>query len=174
MDQEKVGRFIASLRREAGLTQEALGELVGVSNKTVSRWETGRYAPDIDTLQLLSRQFQVSLNELVAGERLDNADFRGKADEQLMAAAKASLFTLKEQEAYFTRKWRREHRALMILLAALIVLVGVWLALHWPSHAPAGVCLAVLVAHGFLNNRMRAYVEHALYGEGTQGTNREA
>lgn len=41
MDQAKIGKFLALLRREAGLTQEALGEKLGVTNKTVSRWETG-------------------------------------------------------------------------------------------------------------------------------------
>ena len=51
MDQIKIGRFIAALRRQAGLTQEALGEKLGVTNKTVSRWENGNYMPDIEMLQ---------------------------------------------------------------------------------------------------------------------------
>ena len=41
MDQVKIGKFIAELRRRAGLTQEALGEKIGVTNKTISRWENG-------------------------------------------------------------------------------------------------------------------------------------
>ena len=56
MDQGKIGKFIASLRREAGLTQEMLGEKLGVTNKTVSRWETGSYLPDIETFSLLARR----------------------------------------------------------------------------------------------------------------------
>ena len=47
MDQEKIGRFIAQLRREQGMTQEALGQELLVTNKTVSRWETGAYLPEI-------------------------------------------------------------------------------------------------------------------------------
>lgn len=50
MDQAKVGKFIAQLRKEQGLTQEALGERLGVTNKTVSRWENGNYMPDIELL----------------------------------------------------------------------------------------------------------------------------
>ena len=50
MDQIKVGKFIAMLRKEQGLTQEALGQKLGVTNKTVSRWETGNYMPDIELL----------------------------------------------------------------------------------------------------------------------------
>ena len=50
MDQVKVGKFIAALRKEQGLTQEALGQRLGVTNKTVSRWENGNYMPDIELL----------------------------------------------------------------------------------------------------------------------------
>lgn len=70
MDQGKTGRYIARLRRDAGLTQQALGWQLGVSNKTVSRWETGRYLPDIDLLRQLAQFFGVSMEELLAGERL--------------------------------------------------------------------------------------------------------
>ena len=48
MDQIKIGSFITQLRRENSLTQEQLGERLGVTNKTVSRWETGTYMPDIE------------------------------------------------------------------------------------------------------------------------------
>ena len=51
MDQRKIGEFIAAMRKEQGLTQEELGYRLGVTNKTISRWETGKYMPDIDKLQ---------------------------------------------------------------------------------------------------------------------------
>ena len=56
MDQIKTGKLIASLRKEANLTQEELGRKLGVSNKTVSRWENGNYMPDVETLRLLSKE----------------------------------------------------------------------------------------------------------------------
>ena len=59
MDQVKIGKFIAKLRNENNLTQEALGEKLGVTNKTISRWENGHYLPDIEMLQLLSKEFNV-------------------------------------------------------------------------------------------------------------------
>ena len=52
MNPVKIGKFIAELRRKNGLTQEALGEKLGVTNKTISRWENGNYMPDIEMLQL--------------------------------------------------------------------------------------------------------------------------
>ena len=60
MDQIKIGKFIAALRKEKGLTQEKLGEKLGVTNKTVSRWENGNYMPDVEMLSLLSEEFGVS------------------------------------------------------------------------------------------------------------------
>ena len=50
MDLMKTGKFIADLRKEKGLTQEQLGEKIGVTNKTVSRWETGVYLPPVDVM----------------------------------------------------------------------------------------------------------------------------
>ena len=48
MDQIKIGKFIAALRKEKCLTQEQLGENLGVTNKTISRWENGNYMPDVE------------------------------------------------------------------------------------------------------------------------------
>lgn len=68
MDPVKIGKRIAELRRKEGLTQEALGEKLGVSNKTISRWENGNDMPDIEMLPLLAREFKISIDELLGGE----------------------------------------------------------------------------------------------------------
>ena len=86
MDQERIGRFICAMRKQQGITQEQLGESLGVTNKTVSRWETGKYMPDIDKLQELSAILGISINELLAGERIeDAASFVKKADENIFS-----------------------------------------------------------------------------------------
>ena len=69
MDQIKIGSFLQSLRKENGLTQEQLAERLGVSRRTVSRWETGTNLPDLDILVELSDLYTVSLRELLDGER---------------------------------------------------------------------------------------------------------
>ena len=71
MDQYKIGRFIAEKRKQKNMTQEALGEKVCVTNKTVSRWETGRYMPDLDTIPVLCEELGITVNELLCGEKLD-------------------------------------------------------------------------------------------------------
>lgn len=71
MNLDKIGKFIALNRRNKGLTQEQLAEKLGVTNKTVSRWETGRYMPDLSLLKPLSEELGITLNELLSGEKLD-------------------------------------------------------------------------------------------------------
>lgn len=104
MDQIKIGKFIAALRKDKGLTQEQLGEKLGVTNKTISRWENGNYMPDVEMLSLLSKEFGVSINELISGERLWAEDFKKAADDNLVTALNNSTFTLKEKIVFFKKK----------------------------------------------------------------------
>lgn len=69
MDQEKIGRFLQRVRKEQKLTQEQLAERLGVSQKTVSRWETGRNMPDVSMLPELCRELDLNIAELLNGER---------------------------------------------------------------------------------------------------------
>ena len=69
MDQKKVGLFLKALRKEKNITQEALAETLNVSGRTVSRWETGNNMPDISLLVELAEFYQVSIPEIINGER---------------------------------------------------------------------------------------------------------
>ena len=71
MDLDKIGKFIALTRKNNGLTQEQLAEKLGVTNKTISRWETGKYMPDLSLLKPLSEELGVTLNELLSGEKIE-------------------------------------------------------------------------------------------------------
>lgn len=69
MDQEKVGKFIAKLRKEKKYTQVQLGLLIHADHKMISKWECGTYAPDIKFLRPLSEALGITINELLAGEK---------------------------------------------------------------------------------------------------------
>ena len=84
MDMQKVGTFLAELRKERNLTQDELGEQIGVTNKTVSRWENGNYLPPVEMLQILSKLFDVSINELLSGVRLDEKHYKENAEEYIV------------------------------------------------------------------------------------------
>ena len=69
MDLIKIGAFLQSLRKEKALTQEQLAEKIGVSRRTISRWETGNNMPDLDVLVELADLYSVDLREILNGER---------------------------------------------------------------------------------------------------------
>ena len=69
MDQIKIGVFLKELRKEKGMTQEQLAERMCVSNRTVSRWETGSNMPDISLLVELAEFYDISIPEIIDGER---------------------------------------------------------------------------------------------------------
>ncbi len=161
MNQEKIGKFISTLRKQQGLTQEQLGERLGVTNKTVSRWETGKYMPDIDKLQELSAILGISINELLAGEQIeDAASFVKKADENLIAAlSNDSAFTLQDRIAYFKRKWIKEHKAMIwsgIILWYILFAVGICMK---QAMILALLPIVGLVIYGYIRNQMMIYVE---------------
>ena len=88
MDQEKIGQFIALLRKEQGMTQKELAQKLDVSDKTISKWETGRGLPEISIMQSLCKILNVSINELLSGDRLDTEAYRKKAEENLTVLMK--------------------------------------------------------------------------------------
>ena len=89
LDQEKVGHFIAERRKGLGLTQRELAEQLKISDKTVSKWETGRGMPDVSVMGDLCEVLSITTNELLAGEDLPNAEsFHKKAEENIMELMK--------------------------------------------------------------------------------------
>lgn len=161
MDQIKTGKFIAELRRQRGLTQESLGEKIGVTNKTISRWENGNYMPDIGMLPLLAEQLGTTVPELLAGERVEGS---APAKENKKAAPSLpGSFTREEKTRYFKRKWRRDHLFFLIALGAVLVgsvVLPILLRQLWMLGLTP---VLSLLAYGWQHNRMMAYVERCLY-----------
>ena len=84
MDSLKIGKHIAECRKEKGMTQSQLAEKLGVTNKTVSRWENGNYMPDLSLLAPLSKVLEITLEELLSGERSESVSEKAeKAEETL-------------------------------------------------------------------------------------------
>jgi len=102
MDQEKIGKFIAACRKERNLTQEQVAEKLGVSNKTVSRWENGNNFPDVSLLQPLCELLNVSVNELLLGERIPEDNYRKKVEESTLRILEECRFSI-ESGKYFEK-----------------------------------------------------------------------
>lgn len=86
MDTQKIGKFLKELRKQSNMTQEQLGEKIGVTNKTISKWENGNYMPPIEQLKTLSDIYQVSINEILSGEKLSQENYEGAAEENIILA----------------------------------------------------------------------------------------
>lgn len=84
MDQIKTGKFIAFLRKEKGLTQIALADRLDISDKTISKWERGAGLPDVSLMLPLCEILEISVNELLSGEKMTDADYKKKAEVTIM------------------------------------------------------------------------------------------
>ena len=85
-----------------------------VNKATISRWENGNYMPPIEALQQLSEFYQITINELLSGKRLNDSDYKEMAEQNIKKvltanASSTNPFSLQERITFYKRKWRKEH-----------------------------------------------------------------
>lgn len=142
MEQEKIGRFIALCRREKGLTQAQLAQYLGITDRAVSKWETGKSLPDAATMPELCDLLGIDLNELFSGERLDG--------ERYAQMAAAHLLELRKQEELANRKLLDLEVVLGLISTGAFLLAG--LAMGFAVSAPGwrvALSLGGMVLFGF-------------------------
>lgn len=116
MDPKTTGLFISELRKERGLTQKQMAEKLNVSDKAVSRWETGKGYPDIETLSAISDEFGVSINEILIGERFLNV---GQNQQSELDIAKAYIIAQK--------KIYRRNIILAVICTPIVIINLLWI-----------------------------------------------
>ncbi len=84
MNQEKIGKFIATCRKEQNLTQEQLAEKLGITYKAVSKWECGKGLPDASIMMELCKILKITVNDLLSGEKIDKEDYQKKLEENII------------------------------------------------------------------------------------------
>lgn len=84
MDQTKIGSFIAEIRKAQNLTQKQLADTLGISDKTVSKWECGKGLPDVSLMLPLCGVLNITVNDLLSGEKISEIDYQKKAEENMM------------------------------------------------------------------------------------------
>lgn len=144
MDTVKMGKFLKELRKEVGLTQEQLGEKIGVTNKTVSRWENGNYIPPAECLVMLSDIYGISINEILSGQKLTADEFVDAAEHNLKGALELSDQVFKKSEKTLSIMWGAS-----IVLTMLIIFLLPTKQLNWGYSLLLIFLVAVL---GFINN----------------------
>lgn len=163
MDMVKIGQFLAQLRKEKNLTQAGLGEKLGVTNKTVSRWETGTYMPPVEMLQMLGELYGISINEILSGEKLSDTGYREKAEENIKAVLSESAFTLKDRIDFFKRKWKKEH-AFELTIEMLVIIAGIVCGFAFDNGLQFAALVIAFVWSIVQYNRMMSYIEGHAYG----------
>ena len=94
MNQEKIGKFIANCRKKQKLTQEQLAEKLGITYKAVSKWETGKGLPDASLMLELCNILEITVNDLLSGEKVTTEQYTDKADENLVKLQKQKEFAI--------------------------------------------------------------------------------
>lgn len=84
MNQEKIGKFIAYCRKEKNMTQEELAQKLHLTDKAISKWENGRCLPDLSILEPLSKTLDVSINEILSGEKIKEEELKDHTDKNII------------------------------------------------------------------------------------------
>lgn len=127
MDTKKIGAFIAMNRKKKGYTQEQLAEKLGVTNKTISRWENGHYMPDLSLLEPLSKELDITLNELLAGEEI--------VKEETMEYSEQNLIQTID---YTDKKIKDEHKKISLFIIGLGIFTSLCAFTVFPSESSWG------------------------------------
>lgn len=109
MNQVKIGKFIAEKRKEKKLTQQQLAEKLGVSDRAISNWENGKNMPDISLFPIISKELDVTVNDLMSGEKVDKKNYQEKFEENI-------IYTI-------DKTVKKENRILKIILWSIFAFV---------------------------------------------------
>lgn len=165
MDTIKIGEFLTVLRKEKGLTQAQLGGKIGVTNKTISRWENGNYLPSVDMLKLLSEEFNVTINEIINGERISNGDYKKVVDENLSelltegSFTTKSVFTVNEKIKFWRNRWLRQNRVKNCIIFVLFMLALFYGFIIDDICLISVVSIVCFILRTIEYNRMMSYIE---------------
>ena len=133
MDQIKIGRFISERRKEVGLTQASLAEKLGVTDRAVSKWETGKSMPDSSIMLELCDILQISVNELLMGERINMENGNKKNEQLLLDIAKE---VEKKNKIIWANMW------IIMIVSMIALLAGIFTAAYF---IPEGVWQLVTI-----------------------------
>ncbi len=118
MDQIKIGKFIAEMRKEQNMTQRQLAEHLNISDKTVSKWECGNGMPDNSILLELCDVLHINVNELLSGEKVSLDNYHRKAEENML-----QLIDKSEKE-HKNHKWNILGLLLEFMIVGLLIFIS--------------------------------------------------
>ena len=118
MEQEKIGRFIQELRKEKNMTQLELGERLGVTDRAISKWENGRGMPDLSLIKPLCKELDITINELLSGERIKKEEYQEKLEENILNTIK-----------YTDKKIKKNNNVFKMIIGSVLTLIITFITL---------------------------------------------
>ena len=138
MNTQDFGKFVAQLRKEKGMTQLQLAEKLNVTDKAVSRWETGKNFPDIEIFEDLSKILEVSVSELLEGKRIE----------------KEELITVSEENVVKQIKKNKKHKKIYLVIIALVTVIAIFSGFFAMSYSG--------LFNGVIYNKIQCYSNDVL------------
>ena len=168
MNQQKIGSFLRELRKAKGLTQEQFSEIMNVSNRTVSRWETGSNMPDLDILIDISEYYDVDLREILDGER-KSEKMNKEFEETVLKVAEYSS----EDKKKMTKRMHLLFIAGTITFIIYMIMLFTGTADTFADGMVAGICLGIsfgmmivgVIMTSRYASKIRAFKMRLLHGQ---------
>lgn len=135
MNQEKIGKFIALCRKQKKMTQSDLAEKLGVTEKSISNWENGRNMPELSLFKPLCQELDISLNDLMSGERVVEKEYQEKLEENIINTID-----------YTNKKIENRNNFIGLLLIILGTLISITAVAIFPSESSWGSIYSVFGA----------------------------
>jgi len=121
MNQEKIGKFIAELRKEKNMTQLDLAKKLGVTDRAISKWENGRGMPEISIIKPLCEELSITINELFCGEKIVETEFSEKAEENIVNTLEYTKTEIKKTKKIFSAVFVGVVGIIIILIICFII-----------------------------------------------------
>ena len=135
MNQEKIGKFIASCRKSKNITQQELAEKLGVSDRTIGNWENGRNMPDLSLFKPLCDELDITLNDLLSGEKVSEKEYQEKLEENIINTID-----------YTNKKIENHNSFIGLILIVFGILIAITAMTIFPSESSWGSIYSVLGA----------------------------
>lgn len=133
MNQEKIGKFIASVRKEKNITQNELAEKLGVSDRTIGNWENGRNMPDVSLFKPLCISLDITLNDLLSGEKVSDNCYHERLEENIINAID-----------YSNKKIEKNNNTIAFIFIILCILSSFTVISIFPSESSWGSIFSIL------------------------------
>ena len=157
MNQEKIGKFIATCRKEQNLTQEQLAEKLGITYKAISKWECGKGLPDASIMMELCKILKITVNDLLSGEKVDKEHYQKKLEQNIIDTIDYTVKKVSE---------KNKSIAMMIMFAGLgLTFIAFTI---FPSESSWGsiysiIGLVISLVGFFKINKKKSYLKRLLY-----------